>query len=177
MFGIRMIDPLKTTTESLASHAPDAAMWPALTSYLVRGRRPGDPAAQEALDAYLELRDSLGALAAFRAGAALSHDLLAEPCREHFRARRAAGLGGKGLEHWARFLLAADYLLGRAFEARAQKGKDGKGIREALAREVDQVAAAYLEPLAADCRRRSGQAAMGQRRTDAAPGLAAASAA
>lgn len=141
-------NPMKFAMKHLSDHCPDRETWNHIHPYLLRGRRPADPEARAAIRAYLELRERLGQNAAFKAGVCLDHGCLAPVCREHCRLVHTSGARpGSRTEHWARFLLAADYILSEAYVA----GKSEKrGRAKAMARIKRLVAAArrdYLGPL------------------------------
>ncbi|MFZ5586515.1 MAG: hypothetical protein ACOZHQ_11345 [Thermodesulfobacteriota bacterium] len=173
-------DPVKQMQTQLAAYAPDPALWREVGAYLAAGRRPASPAARAALRAYLDLREGLGAKAAFRAGGELSYAALAEHCRAFFAGYdEPAGLEPHQCRAWARFCLAADHLLAKASEAAAQKGNVSRKLSEQAQARLAQVAADFLAP-AQEQAREAARRVRGERRqtaTQAAPGALAAPAA
>jgi hypothetical protein len=129
--------------DQLTAYAPDAALWRELGAYLAQGRRPASAAGQAALRAYLDLREGLGAMAAFRVGGQLDHARLAEPCRRFFETYQTpAGLEPHLCRAWARFCLAADHLLAQAAQTDANRAQAS----------FDQARTAFLEPALAQAR-------------------------
>ncbi|KMY68923.1 hypothetical protein AAU61_04965 [Desulfocarbo indianensis] len=141
-------DPQKLMRDHLREVCPDPALWKEVCAYLSRGRRPKSRQAMAAITAYLDLRETLGGLAAFRAAGQLTHQALEEPCRQFASAYETpAGLEPAAALAWARFLLAADHLLAMAYEASLSPGIS----RGQLAQRIDAMFAetqqAYLLPL------------------------------
>lgn len=117
-------NPVQQMHDQLAAYAPDDALWRELGAYLAQGRRPTSAAGQAALRAYLDLREGLGALVAFRAGSSLEHARLAEPCQRFFETYQTpAGLEPHLCRAWARFCLAADHLLAQAAQTDANRAQ------------------------------------------------------
>jgi hypothetical protein len=115
-------DPLKKMSHHLARHCPDPKLWPLVQAYLCKGRRSQNPKTEAIIRTYLDLREALGARAAFKAGAELSHQVLAPACRSFLTEYRfPRELPPEELGAWACFCLAADFLLGTAFEARLKQ--------------------------------------------------------
>ncbi|MFH1059708.1 MAG: hypothetical protein V1797_13660, partial [Pseudomonadota bacterium] len=159
--------PVKQMQTQLAAFAPDAALWREIAAYLATGRRPDSSAGQAALRAYLDLREGLGAKAVFRAGGELSYAALAEHCREFFACyEEPAGLEPHQCRAWARFCLAADYLLAKAHEATAQKGKISRTLAQKAQDALEQVAADFLGP-ARDQAQAAARRVRGERRQPA----------
>jgi hypothetical protein len=110
--------------------------------------RPKDAKADAVITAYLDLRDSLGARAVFRHNAELSHQALAEPCRNFFCEYPGHEcMETSQLMFWARFCLAADHLLAVAYEARLETGEARKRRMGAVMQFFATVQADYLKPL------------------------------
>lgn len=136
-------NPVQQMHDQLTAYAPDAALWREISAYLSHGRRPASPAGQAALRSYLDLREGLGALAAFRAGGQLDHARLAEPCRRFFATYQTpAGLEPHRCRAWARFCLAADHLLAQAAQTDTDRAQA----------QFDQARSAFLEPALAQAR-------------------------
>lgn len=166
-------DPVKQMQAQLADFAPDAALWREISAYLASGRRPASAAGQAALRAYLDLREGLGAKAVFRAGGELTYAALAEHCRNFFAAYdEPQGLEPHQCRAWARFCLAADYLLAKAHEATAQKGNVSRTLAQKAQDALEQVAADFLSP-ARDQAQAAARRVRGERRQPAAPAGAA----
>jgi hypothetical protein len=150
MFGrIFASDPTKTMSNLLQDACPDPAIWSQVADYLVYGRTPKSREARAALRAYIDLRDHLAGLAAFKAGGDLSHQALARPCRDFWAAYQPPeALEPRAAEAWARFLLAADHLLSQAYEAalcrRGQRAAQCRRMEEAFARARES----FIAPLA-----------------------------
>jgi hypothetical protein len=165
----------------LQESCPDPAIWNQVCDYLVYGRSPKSREARAALRAYIDLRDHLAGLAAFRAGGDLSHDALARPCREFFAAYQPPeALEPLAAMAWARFLLAADHLLAEAYEAalcrRTQRADQCRRMEESFARARE----GFIAPLAREIagrRRPRAQAEADQGPSEAPGGLCAALAA
>ena len=140
--------PQKLMSGYLGEVCPDQNLWGEIQAYLVKGRRAKTPAAKAALGAYLDLREALSGLAAFRAGGELTYASLASPCRDFACAYDApAGLDSEAAMAWARFILAADHLLALAYEASLTPGvsRDEQARRmKALFRKAQHE---YLTPL------------------------------
>ena len=154
-------DPLKQMISDLGPLSPEPSQWPEISAYLAAGRQPASAQAKAAIRAYLDLRESLGGLAAFRAGGRLDHQSLQGPCRRFLQGYHGpAGLGADQAAAWSRFCLAADHLLARACEARVHKGRSGRKMAQDLADLLALTREQYLDPLAAETRRtRPSQAA------------------
>ena len=115
--------PQKLMCDYLRDASPDPSLWAEIHAYLVKGRRAKTAEAKAALKTYLDLREALSGVAAFRAGGELTHDSLSTPCRDFACAYSApAGLDSHTAMAWARFLLAADHLLALAYEASLAPG-------------------------------------------------------
>lgn len=129
--------PVQQMHDQLTAYAPDPALWREVSAYLAQGRRPASSAGQAVLRTYLDLREGLGARAAFRVGGHLDHARLAEPCRCFFETYQTpAGLEPHLCRAWARFCLAADHLLAQAAQT------DPVRVQASF----DQVRTAFLEP-------------------------------
>ena len=139
-------DPARNMQQRLVAYSPDPILWKEVSAYLIKGRRPAQPAAQAALRGYLDLKDHLGGRAAFFVGAELSTRALEAPCRE-FLAGRPRPTGLEDASAWARFCLAADYLLILACQVRAHKGKQRRLELQRLEQRFIEVADDYLETL------------------------------
>lgn len=136
-------NPVQQMHDQLTAYAPDAARWREISAYLSHGRRPTSAAGQAALRTYLDLREGLGALAAFRTGGQLTYARLAEPCRCFFATYQTpAGLEPHRCRAWARFCLAADHLLAQAAQTEASRAQA----------QFDQARTAFLEPALAQAR-------------------------
>ncbi len=143
--------PVQQMHDQLTAYAPDPALWREVSAYLAQGRRPASAAGQAALRTYLDLREGLGGMAAFRVGGHLDHARLAEPCRSFFETYQTpAGLEPHLCRAWGRFCLAADHLLAQAAQT------DPVRVQASF----DQARTAFLEPAQAQARAAAqGQAA------------------
>jgi len=163
-------DPLKVMQHKLKRLSPDDKLWPQVAAYLARGRRPEDLQAKAVIRAYLDLREFLGARAAFRAGGELNHQALAKPCAEFFRAyQNTSALAKPALQKWACFCLAADFLLAAAAEVRLQKGATRRRRFLETERLLVKVQGAYLVPLAAETKKQAVPASAKPKIAESAP--------
>ena len=140
--------PQKLMCDYLREASPDPALWAEIHAYLVKGRRAKNAQAKAALKTYLELREALGGLAAFRAAAELTYDSLATPCRDFACAYSApVDLDSRTAMAWARFLLAADHLLALAYEASLAPGVSRREQAARMETLFSKVQEEYLAPL------------------------------
>jgi hypothetical protein len=140
--------PQKLMCNYLREACPDPALWGEIHAYLVKGRRAKSSQSKAALKAYLELRESLGGLAAFRASGELTYDSLAASCRDFACSYvPLAGMDSDQAMGWARFLLAADNLLALAYEASLAPGVSRKEQAARMEALFNKVQKDYLTPL------------------------------
>ncbi len=147
-------DPAKTMSQRLIAYCPEPTLWKEISAYLIKGRRPRRAGAKKALRRYLELRDHLGARAAFAAGAPLTTEALEGPCRRFLSTRPQED----GYGQWARFCLAADHLLIMASQVRAHRGKERLREIQRVEKRFLEVAGTYLEPLTREAAAPAGPA-------------------
>lgn len=141
-------DPQKLMYDYLRGVCPDPALWSEVCAYLIKGRRAKSGQAQAALNAYLELRESLGGQAAFRAAGELTYDSLCSPCREFACAYTPpASVNADSVMAWARFLLAADHLLALAYEESLAPGISRKEQATRMKALFEKTQKEYLTPL------------------------------
>jgi hypothetical protein len=141
-------DPQKLMHDYLRGACPDPALWGEVCAYLIKGRRAKSSQAQAALGAYLELRESLGGQAAFRAAGELTYDALCSPCRQFACAYvPAADIDAESVMAWARFLLAADHLLALAYEASLSPGVSRQELAARMKALFEKTQEDYLMPL------------------------------
>lgn len=140
--------PQKLMCDYLRDASPDPSLWAEIHAYLVKGRRAKTAEAKAALRTYLDLREALSGVAAFRAGGELTHDSLSTPCRDFACAYSApAGLDSHTAMAWARFLLAADHLLALAYEASLAPGVSRREQATRMEALFEKAQTDYLIPL------------------------------
>lgn len=140
--------PQKLMCSYLREACPDPALWEEIQAYLMKGRRTKSTRSKTALKAYLELREALGGLAAFRASGELTYDSLAAPCQDFACSYvPKAGMDSDQAMGWARFLLAADHLLALAYEASLAPGVSRKEQTARMEALFNKVKKDYLAPL------------------------------
>jgi hypothetical protein len=140
--------PQKLMFNYLRDACPDPVLWGEIHAYLVKGRRPKSITAQTALEVYLELREALSGLAAFRAAGELNYAALSSPCHDFACSYKvAAGMDSKSAMDWAQFLLAADYLLALAYEASLAPGVSRKEQAVRMEALFKKAQTEYLIPL------------------------------
>ncbi len=141
-------DPQKLMHKYLQEECPDPNLWGEIAAYLVRGRRAKTRQAQAAITAYLDLREALGGLAAFRAAGELTYDSLCAPCRDFACTYTGpAGMDAETAMSWARYLLAADHLLALAYEASLSPGVSRREQAARMEAHFKNTQKEYLKPL------------------------------
>jgi hypothetical protein len=141
-------DPLKKMSRHLARRCPDPKLWPLVQAYLCKGRHSRNPKTDAIIRVYLDLREALGARAAFKAGAELSHRALTPACHSFLAEYRfPRELPPEELGAWACFCLGADFLLGTAFEARLKQVRRRRKTSEMdkLFKQMDKL---FFKPMA-----------------------------
>jgi hypothetical protein len=145
--------PQKLMCNYLREVCPDPALWEEIQAYLMKGRRAKSNQSKAALKAYLELREDLGGLAAFRASGELTYDSLVTPCQDFACSYvPLAGMDSGQAMGWARFLLAADHLLALAYEASLAPGVSRKEQAARMEALFNKVKKDYLTPLGREAR-------------------------
>lgn len=141
-------DPQKLMQDHLREACPDPAMWAEVCAYLTKGRRAKTEPAKVVLSAYLDLRESLGGQAAFRAAGELTYDSLCDPCRGFACSYNPpAEVDGERVMDWARFLLAADHLLALAYEQSLSPGVSRSEQAARMQSLFEKTKDEYLTPL------------------------------
>lgn len=141
-------DPQKLMYGYLREACPEPALWGEVCAYLTKGRRTKTKQAKAALAAYLDLRESLGGQAAFRAAGELTYDSLCSPCRQFACAYNPpAKIDAENAIAWARFLLAADHLLALAYEASLSPGVSRGEQASRMKTLFNKTQEEYLTPL------------------------------
>ncbi len=140
--------PQKLMCDYLQEACPDPALWKEIHAYLVKGHRAKSMQAKTALNAYLELREALSGMAAFRAAGELTYDSLSSPCRD-FACTYKVPAGGDSdtVLAWAQFLLAADHLLALAYEASLAPGVSRREQAARMKALFNKTQKEYLTPL------------------------------
>jgi hypothetical protein len=152
MFGrLFAKDPQKLMREYLRGACPDPDYWQEICAYLIKGRRAKTKPAKSAIKTYLDLREALGGLAAFRAAGELTYDSLSKPCDDFACSYdTAASSNADQTLAWARFLLAADYLLALAYEASLTPGLSRGEQAGRMEKLFTKIQKEYLKPLERD---------------------------